>query len=274
MADLSRDNLIALARREAQRAGLDADTIPIFLGQIQQESRWNPRAVSSAGAQGLGQLMPGTARDLGVKDPFDPVQNLNGAARYFKQQIDRFGDVGLALAAYNWGPARVRKLVDNPRSVRIPKETADYVPKVLAYAAEFGSKLAPTNATLAFFPGSGEVMKKTVESGVDLKIGRGGAADIGAQIKMGRAPSGRDLSAPPTPPPIAGDVPVGEPVPGAGFPMAGEFPTMGQVTSTKAIKNVKSLDDYLKQQFGPMASVADPFPKGYDSKLMSLIDQA
>jgi len=274
MADFSRENLIALARREAQRAGLSPDLVPVFLGQIQQESRWNPKAVSSAGAQGLGQLMPGTARDLGVKDPFDPVENLNAAARYFKQQVDRFGDVGLALAAYNWGPARVRKLIDNPRSVRIPKETADYVPKVLGYASEFGSKLAPTNATLAFFPGSGDVMKKTVETGVGLKLGRGGAADIGAQIKTGRSPSGGDLTAPPTPPPMAGDVPTGEPVPGAGFPMAGEFPTMAQVTSTKAVQNVKSLDEYLKQQFGPMAAVADPFPKGYDQKLMNLIDQA
>jgi len=274
MAELSRENLIALARREAQRAGLDADTIPIFLGQIQQESKWNPKAVSSAGAQGLGQLMPGTARELGVSDPFDPVQNLNGAARYFKQQIDRFGDIGLALAAYNWGPSRVRKLVENPRSVRIPKETADYVPKVLGYAAEFGAKTAPTSATLAFFPGSGDVMKKTVDAGVSMRVGSGGAADIGEQIRMGKSPAGKGLIAPPSVPPMAGDIPPGELPAGVGAPMAGAFPTMAQVTSNKAVQNVKSLDDYLKQQFGPMASVADPFPKGYDAKLMSLIEQA
>jgi hypothetical protein len=274
MANYSRDDLIALARREAQRAGLPQEIVPTFLGLVQQESGWNPRAVSSAGAQGLGQLMPDTARGLGVTDVFDPVQNLSGAARYLKQQLDRFGDIGLALAAYNWGPGRVRKLVDDPRSVRIPKETMDYVPKVLGHASRFGSQIAPSTATLAFFPKSGDVIKQTVDAGVTLRTGAGGAADVDARLRMGKAPSGKDLGAPPAAPPIAGEVPIGEQVPGVGFPMAGELPTMAQVTSNKAVQNVRSLDEYLKQQFGPVAAVADPFPKGYDQKLMRLIEQA
>lgn len=91
-------------------AGLSAaEFIALFLALIERESGWNPRAVSPKGAQGLGQLMPETARDLGVSDPFDAAQNLDGAARYFAAQLARFGDVTLALAAYNAGPEAVAR---------------------------------------------------------------------------------------------------------------------------------------------------------------------
>ncbi len=74
---------------------------------VWQESRWRENAVSHAGARGLAQLMPGTARYLGV-DPDDPMQNLEGGARYLREQLDRFdGDIEKALAAYNAGPGRV-----------------------------------------------------------------------------------------------------------------------------------------------------------------------
>src|SRR5438445_11854205 len=81
----------------------------LFAALINQESGFNPRAVSPAGAQGLGQLMPGTAANLGVKNPFDPSQNLDGAARYFSQQLKTFGNPENALAAYNAGPGAVQK---------------------------------------------------------------------------------------------------------------------------------------------------------------------
>lgn len=90
----------------ALKYGLDPE---IFLNQIRQESAWNPKAVSPKGALGLGQLMPGTAEELGV-DPTDPLQNLEGSAKYMRQMLDRFGgNYRLALAAYLQGPGGVEK---------------------------------------------------------------------------------------------------------------------------------------------------------------------
>ena len=94
---------------------------------VWQESRWRPDAVSPVGARGLGQLMPGTARDLGV-DPNDPMANLEGMARYLRQMLDRFdGNVELALAAYNAGPGRVERAGGIPNI----RETKLYVVSVL-----------------------------------------------------------------------------------------------------------------------------------------------
>ncbi|MTV27342.1 lytic transglycosylase domain-containing protein [Nitriliruptoraceae bacterium ZYF776] len=92
---------------------------------VNHESGFDPSARSHAGAIGLGQLMPGTAAGLGV-DPHDPTQNLDGAARYLKSQLDRFGRVDLALAAYNAGPNRVAQAGGVPRIA----ETQAYVAKV------------------------------------------------------------------------------------------------------------------------------------------------
>lgn len=93
---------------------------------VWQESRWNPNAVSPVGARGLAQLMPGTAQQLGV-DPRDPYANLEGGARYLREQLDRFeGDVEKALAAYNAGPGRVQKAGGIPRI----RETQIYVASI------------------------------------------------------------------------------------------------------------------------------------------------
>lgn len=92
------------------------------------ESRYNPLAISKAGAAGLGQLMPGTARDLGVSNRFDPMVNIFGAARYLRQMLDKFGVVHLALAAYNAGPRSVERAGGIPRN----GETPSYVRNVLS----------------------------------------------------------------------------------------------------------------------------------------------
>ena len=96
---------------------------------IWTESRYNPTAVSGAGAAGLGQLMPDTARDLGITNRFDPQANVWGAARYLKQQLDRFRLVHLALAAYNAGPGAVELAGGIPRN----RETPGYVRNVLSF---------------------------------------------------------------------------------------------------------------------------------------------
>ena len=113
----------AAATDAATRYGIPPE---LFLRQIGAESSWDPDAVSPAGARGLTQLMPGTASDLGV-DPNDPIQNLDGGARYLKQQYDKFGDWGLALSAFNAGPGNVQKYGGIPPF----EETQNYVRKIL-----------------------------------------------------------------------------------------------------------------------------------------------
>ena len=92
-----------------RRAGLSVTDWTLFYrANIEVESAYNPGALSPVGAIGLGQLMPGTARDLGV-DPHDMAQNLDGSARYLLMMLEQFGDGSLALAAYNAGPAAVTR---------------------------------------------------------------------------------------------------------------------------------------------------------------------
>lgn len=96
------------------------------LNLVQQESGFNQGAVSPKGALGMAQLMPGTAKELGV-DPSDPYQNIEGGMRYLRQQYDRFGDWSLAAAAYNAGPGAVQKYGGIPPF----EETQNYVPIVM-----------------------------------------------------------------------------------------------------------------------------------------------
>ena len=113
---------LAMAKSAAQRHGVPTD---LFLRLVQQESAWRVTAKSHKGAIGLAQLMPGTARKLGV-NPHDPYENLDGGARYLKQQYRKFGSWRLALAAYNAGPAAVTKYGGVPPY----KETRNYVKKI------------------------------------------------------------------------------------------------------------------------------------------------
>lgn len=111
-----------------RRAGLSVtDWAALYRANIEIESAYNPRALSGAGAIGLGQLMPDTARVLGV-DPHDTRQNLDGSARYLLMMLDRFGDSRLALAAYNAGP----EAVDRHGGIPPYRETMGHVAKVTA----------------------------------------------------------------------------------------------------------------------------------------------
>lgn len=109
----------------AHLTGLDPD---LLSSVMEAESGFNPRAISSKGAQGLMQLMPETAKGLGVQDPFAEGENIAGGARYLKSLLDRFSDLRLALAAYNAGPAAVEKFQGIPPY----PETQQYVERVLS----------------------------------------------------------------------------------------------------------------------------------------------
>lgn len=114
------------------RAQLDRDAfVALFTTMIHRESNFRPRAVSSAGAKGLGQLMPATARDLGVCDVFSPRENLEGAATYLTAMLDQFGSPAMALAAYNAGPGAVSRY----RGVPPYRETRQYVADIIHAAA-------------------------------------------------------------------------------------------------------------------------------------------
>lgn len=115
---------LAPARTAAKSYNIPED---LFLRLVEQESGWNPKAISPKGAIGLAQLMPGTARLLKV-NPNVPTENLDGGARYLRMMYDNFGSWSLALAAYNAGP----KAVEKYRGIPPYKETQNYVTRILA----------------------------------------------------------------------------------------------------------------------------------------------
>ncbi|MVO14374.1 lytic transglycosylase domain-containing protein [Parasedimentitalea huanghaiensis] len=117
-----RGEYLEMAREAARQHDIPED---LFLRLVQQESNWNPNAKSHKGAIGLAQLMPATARALGV-DPEKPKQNLEGGARYLARQYQKFGSWKLALAAYNAGPKAVEKYGGIPPY----RETQNYVKKI------------------------------------------------------------------------------------------------------------------------------------------------
>ena len=129
------DRISASIARAAFRYDLPAGLIEAV---VKAESNYSSKAVSPAGAQGLMQLMPATAKELGVTDPFDVDQNIDGGAQYLRKMLDQFkGDIRLALSAYNAGPGTVvRYQGDVPYA-----ETRNYVQRVLRYAEQFSASV-------------------------------------------------------------------------------------------------------------------------------------
>ena len=119
----------AQTRRAARANGIPPS---LLAGLFRAESNWDPKAISAKGAVGLGQLMPGTAAALGVRNPLDPIDNLNASARYLGAQLRRFGEVRRALAAYHGGPSYGRR---DPGA--LPAETRIYVRRVLRFEQEY-----------------------------------------------------------------------------------------------------------------------------------------
>jgi len=136
------DSFDLLILRSARKHRLEPALVKAI---IAAESNFEAKALSPVGAQGLMQLMPRTARALGVSNPFHPGENVEGGSRYLRGMLDRFGDLRRALAAYNAGP----EAVDRYRGVPPFPETLDYVARVLTYYrgyhAEFRSRPAPVS---------------------------------------------------------------------------------------------------------------------------------
>jgi len=120
-----KSKILEVIRSKADAFGLDHHLVQAV---IQVESNFKPGAVSNKGAQGLMQIMPSTGAELGLRDPHDVEGNIEAGVRYLRMQLDRFGSAGLALAAYNAGPAQVERYGGIPPF----RETQDYVRKVLA----------------------------------------------------------------------------------------------------------------------------------------------
>lgn len=145
---------------------------------MRAESNFNPYAVSRAGAQGLMQLIPSTARLVGVTNSFDAHQNIHGGAKYLRMMLDRFGRLDLALAAYNAGPQAVERYGGIPPF----SETLQYVPRVMRFYQQFG--------------GSGELVLTAARPLTPTRTASAGRS------RTGRAASGTPTVAHPRTPPL------------------------------------------------------------------------
>jgi len=128
---ISRGEFCTRLAQAAQRHDLP---VALFANLIWQESKFDPHAVSHAGALGVAQFMPAVAKEVGLSNPFNPLEALPAAARFLSGLVERFGSIGLATAAYNAGPTRVGNWLKSGKG--LPKETRNYVHRITGKPAE------------------------------------------------------------------------------------------------------------------------------------------
>ena len=189
LRQVSRQDLQDLIVRHAGRQRLSQRLVQAV---IQVESGYNPNARSQKGAMGLMQLMPGTASMLAVADPYDPGENIRGGTDYLRSMLDRFGDLQLALAAYNAGPGAVER----HRGIPPYQETQRYVERVLALLLDevplrSGQERSTSTRVLTppapGAPASAFAPKKELEPGPKIYVSRG----TGNKIVMTTTPPAR-----------------------------------------------------------------------------------
>jgi hypothetical protein len=134
-----KDRVVARSHHEictsvAESAHSHDLSLPFFIRLLFQESGFRPDAVSRAGAQGIAQFMPETAATVGLNNPFDPIQAIAASARLLGDLVRRFGNLGLAAAAYNAGPRRIQDWID--KKGKLPEETQHYVKTITGRPAE------------------------------------------------------------------------------------------------------------------------------------------
>lgn len=189
---MSRSQYEPIARAAAARYGINPD---IYVAQIGAESSWNPNARSPVGAQGIAQFMPGTARGMGLANPFDPVSALDAGARYFAQQLKTFGgSYEKALAAYNAGPGAVQKYGGIPPY----DETQAYVKKIMSAAGGGGGAGAVQSQYGA--PPPGQTFGQVAGAALGGGGGFGGVTPAGmAKIKKLWGQTQKEIAAGKTP---------------------------------------------------------------------------
>jgi len=174
------DSLDNIFERAAEKYNVSVDLLKAV---AKAESGFNPNAESHAGAQGIMQLMPATARSLGVTNSFDPEQNIMGGAKYLSQMLDKFdGNTELSLAAYNAGPGNVLKYDGIPPF----KETQNYVAKVMGYSGKQLSTSFQTNSYKINASNTGTLNSSTYNAGLsNLDLNSNIEADELLQILQG-----------------------------------------------------------------------------------------
>lgn len=157
-----RNDYLAFLDQRADQYGVPRD---VARAMVQQESGFNPNAVSPAGAMGLMQLMPATARELGVRNPMDPYENMDGGLRYAAQQMQKYGVAG-GLAAYNGGPGNWEKRGQNLNAMM--PETQNYVNKIMANAN--GGEMNPLLNSLNAYGAVGDLRAQQVDPAIMAQI--------------------------------------------------------------------------------------------------------